>query len=110
MTLTRAFVTVGLTTLVCGAVGTLLGYLVGTRAPTFYTGAYRYSGPIDPVDVGIGQGLTAGLFTGVTIGILVVAVVAFFEIRKAALEESRRFRERGERAEDVIAPLRSPNA
>jgi hypothetical protein len=100
MTLVRAFIAVGVCTVVCTTAGVGLGVALGHIAPDFYRAtliAGRFA-DFDPVQVGIGFGLNAGVFSGIVIGLVVVAIVTYFELRTA------------ERARSLPEPPREPAA
>jgi hypothetical protein len=86
MTTVRALLTVAACTAVSAAVGLGLGYGVGRLAPNFYRALfYRGDAPdFDPVDVGIGSGLNGGVFTGVVVGLVIVAIMTYREVKVAA--------------------------
>jgi hypothetical protein len=83
MTLTRSLVTIAVATVVCTVAGIGAGMGLGHWCPDYYRAVLRErpGDPLDPVQIGAGFGLNAGVFTGVVVGVLVVAVVAFFELR-----------------------------
>ena len=83
MTLTRALATIGVTTIVCTVTGAGVGAALGHWCPDYYSAVLRTRPGIelDPVQIGIGFGLNAGVFSGLVVGGLVVAIVAFFELR-----------------------------
>jgi hypothetical protein len=90
MTLTRALVSIAISTVVCTAGGVAAGAALGHWCPNYYQTVLRPRPGlvIDPVQVGVGFGLNAGAFTGVLVGIVVVAIVAYFELR-VRLEQIR---------------------
>jgi hypothetical protein len=98
MTLVRAFVSVGVCTVVCAIAGVGLGVTLGHFAPDFYRallpsrrGArFGLEGQLgvpqpdfepDPVQLGIGFGLNTGIFTGIVVGLIVVVIVTYYELR-----------------------------
>ncbi len=83
MTLTRALLTIGITTIVCTVTGIAVGAALGHWCPDYYS-AVLQSRPgveLDAVQIGIGFGLNAGVFSGLVVGGFVVGIVAFFELR-----------------------------
>jgi hypothetical protein len=101
MTLVRAFLTVAASSAVCTLVGVGLGALMGLIAPDFYQMSFRdglWPG-IDPVQIGIGFGLNAVVFSGVVIGLVVVAIVTYYELR------SQEARQPDTQAESNLWPL-----
>lgn len=83
MTLTRAFTAVGWCTAACALAGVAAGAAVGQFCPDYYAAMVpgRAGQQFNPVQLGVGFGLNAGVFTGVAIGLIVVVVVAAFELR-----------------------------
>jgi hypothetical protein len=83
MTIQRAFTAIAFSTVVCGVIGTVAGRLLGAYAPGYYravlTAGHRPD--FDAVDVGTGFGLNVGIFSGIVIGLIVVAIITYFELR-----------------------------
>lgn len=90
MTLTRAVVMTAATTTVCAVVGMAAGAALGHWCPNYYRSvlAARPGVEMDPVQVGVGFGLNAGVFTGILVSLILVAIVAYFELR-VRLEQIR---------------------
>lgn len=69
----------------CGVVGCGVGFFIGTFAPDAYRfllyqpGAPEYS----TVQFGVGQGLIQGLMAGAVLGVAVVWILAWREVRLA---------------------------
>lgn len=61
-----------------GAAGGLLGFTLGVVAPAYYRGVFRAGDDpgFEPVQVGLGLGVTQGLICGVFIGSVVVLAAA----------------------------------
>jgi hypothetical protein len=89
MDLVKAFFVVITSTILCTIIGGLLGWGVGTYAPGYYRAAFvRGRDPdFDPVHVGLGCGINAGVFTGVVLGIAIVAILSWYELRKAQADQ-----------------------
>lgn len=83
MTIRKGLVTVAGCTFGGGAVGGLLGYAIGAFAPDAYVAMFRLplDGQISPAEVGVGLGVGQGMILGAVIGILLVAIVTWFEVR-----------------------------
>ncbi len=91
MTLSRAFVAVAGCVVVCTAGGIGLGVALGFFAPDFYRATLprNPSANFNPIQIGLGFGLNAGVFSGIVIGLLIVAIVAYFEMRTAEANRPR---------------------
>ena len=87
MSVGKALIVILLTTALCGAGGTLVGYLLGTYSPGYYRAVFGNGNDpaFDPVSVGTGLGLTQGLMAGLTIGAVVVLAAA---LRRSAARKS----------------------
>ncbi len=83
MNVTKALTTVVGTAAGFGVAGTLIGMLLGKIAPGFFRQMLplRDPGSFNPVELGIGLGLTNGLGWGVVVGVLLVAILAWRETR-----------------------------
>ncbi|HVX15814.1 MAG TPA: hypothetical protein VHC22_31820 [Pirellulales bacterium] len=73
----RAVLVVVGCTIACAAIGTSAGYLLGSFAPGYYRSVFRNGDApgFDPVEVGIGLGLTQGLALGFIAGVIIVVVL-----------------------------------
>lgn len=60
-----------------------VGYALGKHLPSYYRSIFEggQSETFDPLAVGIGQGLTQGIFAGAGIGVLLVIVLAWYRAR-----------------------------
>lgn len=83
MTIRSAIITIIGCTLLLAGIGAGSGYGLGTFAPDYYRGVFiRGRDPgFDPVSVGVGQGLTQGTAGGVVVGLALVALFCWREIR-----------------------------
>lgn len=83
MTLLRACVAVASSTGCCAIAGAGIGAALEYFCPNYYQSVLPSRGGIemDTVQVGIGFGLNAGIFTGVVVGVLLVGLVGYFESR-----------------------------
>ncbi len=93
MNVTKALTTVVGTAAGFGIAGTLIGMLLGKIAPGFFRQMLplRDPGSFNPLELGIGLGLTNGLGWGVVVGVLLVAILAWKEtrlVRKEAQEKA----------------------
>jgi len=86
MTLGRAFLTIVASTAISVLVGVGLGAFVGYAAPDFYAAWFRNGLPpgVNPVHIGIGNGVTGGAFGGIIIGLGLVAIFTWAELRREA--------------------------
>ncbi len=87
MTILRGFLVIGLSALVCGAVGAGIGSALGVLAPDYYRGVFPQGNPADfhPVQLGLALGLTQGLVCGLLVGCVVVLAVAWYNSRRESL-------------------------
>ena len=65
------------------AIGGVLGYAIGTFAPDYYRIMFHIppSIELDPVQAGLGLGLTQGLAAGLVIGLVIVVACAWYRSR-----------------------------
>jgi hypothetical protein len=75
MTILRAFVIILGTACGFGTAGALIGYLLGTVTPGYYSAMFRTT-LANEAAVGVGLGLTQGLVAGLVVGSIVVLAVA----------------------------------
>jgi hypothetical protein len=90
MTAAKGFLIVVLSAVAFGIGGGLIGYSLGVFAPAYYRGVYR-SGQeawFDPVQMGLGLGISQGAVCGVIIGCVVVLAVAWYSSRRSVLDVS----------------------
>ena len=84
MTVLRGFFIVGVSAAACALFGAAVGYFLGEYAPWYYRGTCpngSYPG-FDPVEVGVGLGLTQGLVVGVLVGCVVVLAASWSNARR----------------------------
>lgn len=108
MGLLRAIVAVFTTAISGMAVGGFLGAAIGKMMPTYYESVFSHGGEpgFDAGAVGIGQGLTQGLAFGAVIGLAVVAMEHWKEIKIAKyVAEQTRVNIYGAEDEDVMPEL-----
>jgi membrane protein YqaA with SNARE-associated domain len=80
MKLTQAIVAVMCCTLAAGVTGGVVGFSIGTFAPSFVIwleGFPQANAAFDPVEIGVGLGAVSGLFFGAAVGSFLVAVISF---------------------------------
>src|SRR5262245_44402839 len=84
MTVRRAFLIGAGSAAVCAAVGTGIGLALGSLAPDYYRTVFRHGNApeFNPVQVGLGLGLSQGLLAGLAVGSVVVLAVAWTESRR----------------------------
>jgi hypothetical protein len=92
MNVTRALATVVGTAAGFGAAGMALGVFLGKVAPGFFRQMLPLRDPasFNPVELGIGLGLTNGLGWGLVVGVLLVAIISWKETRLARKEAQDR--------------------
>lgn len=85
MTPKTALVTVLLWGVIFACVGSAIGAAIGVVAPEYYRSIFRdgHSPEFDPLQVGIGLGATQGVASGAAISIVVLALLAWRDIRSA---------------------------
>jgi hypothetical protein len=83
MNVIKALATVAAAALAFGAAGMGIGYGLGKVAPGFFrqTLPVRDPATFNPVEIGLGLGLTNGLIWGMVIGLVLVAILAWKEVR-----------------------------
>jgi hypothetical protein len=88
MNVLKALATVTGTALGFGVAGSAIGALLGYVAPGFFRQMLPLRDPtnLNPVELGIGLGLTNGLGWALAVGVLLVAVLAWRETRLARKE------------------------
>lgn len=92
MNVTKALATVVGTAVGFGAAGMALGVFLGKVAPGFFRQMLPLRDPasFNPVELGIGLGLTNGLGWGLVVGVLLVTIIAWKETRLARKEAQGR--------------------
>lgn len=77
MSAVKGVVVIALATLLFGAGGGFVGYLLGVYSPGYYRAVFPNGNDasFDPVSVGVGLGLTQGLTAGLVVGAAVVVAV-----------------------------------
>ena len=84
MTVAKAFFIIILSGIGFAIGGGLMGYTLGKSAPAYYRGVFNSRDPnFDPVEVGLGLGLTQGMICGLVIGAVVVMAVAWYNSRSS---------------------------
>jgi hypothetical protein len=88
MTVARGFLIIALSGIAFATGGGLIGYLLGVFAPAYYRGVFGNGRQpwFDPVEVGLGLGITQGAICGVIAGAVVVLAVAWYNSRRNALD------------------------
>jgi hypothetical protein len=83
MTIRSAIATIVGCMLLIAAIGATVGYTLGTLAPDYYRSVFHAGREprFDPVSVGVGQGLTQGTAGGAVLGLAVVALLCWRELR-----------------------------
>lgn len=86
MTTTRAFAIVAASSLLCSIIGGVMGTQLGRLAPGYYRALFEAGrrADFDPVQVGLGLGVTQGLVAGAMIGLGVAAILTWHSTRAAA--------------------------
>jgi hypothetical protein len=91
MTITKGFRIIILSGFAFALGGGVIGYAIAVILPGYYRGVFRNSREpwFDPVDVGVGLGLSQGLFFGLVLGAVVVLAVAWYNSRRNFLDVRR---------------------
>ncbi len=79
----RAYLIICLSGLAGACAGGGAGYLLGVAVPGYYRGVFRAGGEawFDPLQVGVGLGVSQGLLVGLAVGAVVVVAVAWYRSR-----------------------------
>lgn len=87
MTILRGFLIIGISTVLCAIIGAGTGYTLGMVAPAFYRTLFHNGNAptFDPVQMGLGLGLTQGLVAGLFVGCVVVLSVAWYNSRRVVI-------------------------
>jgi hypothetical protein len=88
VTVSRGFAIIIVSGVAFAAGGGGLGYALGRLAPSYYRGVFAggESPGFDPVQVGIGLGVSQGLIAGLGVGSVVVVAVAISGWRRPTKE------------------------
>ena len=87
LTLKKALITVFGCSFGMGLIGSLLGLFIGKVAPTYYLHVFHVDREdFNPVEMGLALGLIQGVIWGGVIGALVVAIMAWYQIRMRGRE------------------------
>ncbi|MEZ6058130.1 MAG: hypothetical protein R3C01_15635 [Planctomycetaceae bacterium] len=83
MTTKTALTTVLTWAVVFACVGSVMGAMIGVVAPDYYRSVFRggESSDFNPLQVGVGLGVTQGAASGIAISIVVLAILAWRDIR-----------------------------
>lgn len=87
MNATKAILAIFLSAIVFAAVGLAVGYGIAALMPGYYRAVFEGGRDprFNPIEVGVGLGLTQGMVLGVVVGALVVAGSWWKEIKLAQL-------------------------
>lgn len=90
MTVARAFLIIAASVVTFAAGGGLIGYALAVLAPAYYRGVFTNGRQpwFNPVEVGLGLGVTQGAVCGVIAGAVVVLAVAWYNSRRGVLDVS----------------------
>lgn len=85
----RAIGSVAIASILFGAIGMAIGYLIGSFMPGYYRSVFvgGDSPDFDPLTVGIGQGLTQGVVLGAAVGLILVLASWWKEAKLAELAQ-----------------------
>jgi hypothetical protein len=64
------------------------GFFIGKIAPDYYSAMFHFrDATIDPVQLGVGLGLTQGAYVGIVVGVLAVLLEAWYRHKKLKLAQ-----------------------
>ena len=88
MTIVKALTTVAGTAVACATIGTTVGCCLGRFMPGAYRSMFNagLDPQFDPIAVGFGLGCGQGLIAGGLIGLGVIVVVTWYDIKKMELQ------------------------
>ena len=79
----RALTIIVASTLAFAVIGCLIGVTLGQFAPAYYRAMFdRSDAAFNPTQMGIGLGVTQGAMAGAVIGLVLVALSAWFDSRR----------------------------
>jgi hypothetical protein len=86
MTIGKALFIVVLSSLLFAVLGGGVGFALGTFVPGFYRDLYRHghTPQFDPVGMGIGLGVGQGFLGGAMVGIVLVGILAWYNLRRVS--------------------------
>lgn len=92
MNLVKAVVTVSTCTLIFAALGCGIGFALGTCTPEYYRQLNRNGQrpEFNPVSMGIGLGASQGAVGGAVIGLALVVIVAWYDLKRLTQQGSVR--------------------
>jgi hypothetical protein len=101
MTAVKGFLVIILSGIAFALGGGGIGYALAVLTPGYYRGVFSTGREpwFDPVEVGLGLGITQGLISGLIMGAVVVLAVAWYASRRSAADVSLPSRWAGQRAE-----------
>jgi hypothetical protein len=107
MTILRGFLIIAISTALCAIIGAGTGYTLGTFAPAFYRTLFRNGNAptFDPVQMGLGLGLTQGL----VVGCVVVLAVAWYNSRRVVVIPAESDRESSSRLPSIRSEAIRPS-
>jgi hypothetical protein len=88
MSILRAYLIVFLSGIAGACFGGMVGYVMAVVLPGYYRGVFRAGGEVwfDPVQVGLGLGVTQGLLIGLALGAVVVLAVAWYRASASKID------------------------
>lgn len=88
MTIARGFAIIIASAVGFGSGGAAIGYALARMAPSYYRGVFSNgeSPGFDPVQVGLGLGVSQGTVAGLLVGSVVVLAVALSGLRRPKKE------------------------
>jgi len=88
MTIVKAFALIVASALICAFLGAGLGYAIGEFTPDVYRVMFSHPAApeFSPVQLGIALGFCQGLVGGTFLGLVVIAILTWREVRLAQIQ------------------------
>lgn len=81
MTITKAILAVLICMIIGAIIGGSVGFLIGYFTPHALAIQFRLGNDFNPVQVGVGIGIPQGLMLGSAVGVALVAIISWREVR-----------------------------
>ncbi len=81
MTIVKAILTVLACMLIGAVIGGAAGFVIGAYTPQALAMQFRLGNNFDPVQIGVGLGIPQGLMLGAAVGVALVGILSWREVR-----------------------------